>query len=133
MYFRDKVDKIIVERLCDRGKDIIEVKEEDFNQLSANLTPLINYFARERKVQGFTEEDFKSFMFLKLHQVLRRGLYDAKRSRYRFFIKTFNNLITDINRVKNKWIKEMDEDALDTCCAFADPHASLLTDRRQKS
>jgi len=118
LYFREEVERIIVERLCDREKDKKEVKEEEFNVIIKKLNSLMNYFARERKVQGFTDDDFRSFMVLKLHQVLRRDIYDENKSHYRFFIKVFNNLITDINRTKDRYLKHMDADGIDTCIGF---------------
>jgi hypothetical protein len=103
--FREYVEETIINRLLDKSKDRKEIPEAEFRIFLMRLNSLMRYFARERKIMGFTEEDLFSFMVIKLHQVLRRGQYDEKKSQYRFFIKTFNNLFNDINRIKDRFYK----------------------------
>lgn len=121
MHFREKVEEIMIKRLCRRTPQDAKIPDQAFKQLTKRLESMINWLARDRKILGFTEEDLRSFMLLKLHQVLRRRLYDDKQSQYRFFIKVFNNLFNDINRCKNEYLKnENNKDALDDCVSYDD-------------
>ena len=122
MYFREKVEEVIIKRLTKKNKTDKEISDKEFNQTLENIGSLVNYFARERKIMGFTDDDLKSFMHLKIHQVLRRGQYNPKKSRFRFFVRVFNNLFNDINRCKNAYLKETDRDAIDDCQSL-DPQA----------
>lgn len=120
MYFRDRVEEMMIVRLCKQTDTDKEVTNEEFNELTHRLDSMIKWIARSRKITGFTDDDFKSFMYLKVHQILRRDLYDPKKSHYRFFIKVFNNLFNDINRCKDRAIKQLDQDGLDNCMTYDD-------------
>ena len=112
---RDRVEKVFVNRLTKKLPTDKEVPVHVFNEKYEQLHYLINSIARERLVYGFTKEDMESFMLLKLHQILRRGLYDPKKNPGKettFYAVAFNNLINDINRCKNRAISKCDADGL---------------------
>jgi len=124
MYFREKVEAVMIKNLCRKKKTDREVSDQEYLELMVRIENIIDYFAKERKVQGFTPEDMESFMGLKVHQILRRNLYDQNRGYYKFFNKVFYHLINDINKCKNNHLKECDEDAIDNNLTFDDRKGS---------
>lgn len=109
----------MVKRLLRKNKTDKKVEDQDYEELMKKVKNSIKYFSTKRTVLGFTPQDMESFMGMKVHQILRRGLYDAEKGHWRFFNKVFNNLINDVNRCKddylagNRGIKKCDEDGLD--------------------
>ena len=112
---RDRVEKVFVNRLTKKLPTDKDISAIEFNEKYNQLHYLINSIARERLVYGFTKEDMESFMLLKLHQIMRRGLYDPQKNPGKetsFYAVAFNNLINDINRCKNRAIDKCDSDGL---------------------
>jgi len=117
MYFREKVEEIILNRLLIHTPNEIEISNIEFQDLLTRLNDKLNYYSRHYYIKGFTNEDLYSFLVLKLHQVLRRNSYDLKMSDSRFFNIVFRNFIIDIQATLNRnYISQKyDTDCLDDC------------------
>ena len=124
MYFREYVEQIMVHRLIKPCENEVEVDDVLFQELSKELQKIINSMAKYRNIMGFTCEDLESFMYLKLHQLLRQQKCNfatpySHKQVYPFFRASFNNLLNDINRMTQRAISAgMSRDAMDDCKTF---------------
>ena len=118
MYFREKVEYIVIKRLCSKTKDKKVVSDEEFNHLKGQLDPVMHQLANERRIEGFSQEDLYSFLLLKLHQLLRRNQYDGRPKFHRYFYRVFTHFLNDVERLKNRYSKIYDRDALDDWVKF---------------
>lgn len=119
MHAREYVDIVITSQLIRPKPNDKIVPNDEFHALIAHLEPTIYKVANDRFIPGFTSEDLESFMHMKVHQVLRRGKYDPARPARPFFQVTFNFLLNDINRMRNKAIADcMRQDALDDALEY---------------
>jgi hypothetical protein len=111
---RNRVEDVLFNRLTQLRDDDLEVTQSDFDARYRQLEGLIRSIAMQRLVTGFTSDDLESFMLLKLHQTMRRNLYDPEKAKKMrsFYSVTFNNLINDLNRCKNRAIDKCDSDGM---------------------
>jgi hypothetical protein len=115
---RNRVEDVIFNRLTKTLPDDLEVSFSEFDELYNKVAGVIHNISHERLITGFTREDLESFMLLKLHQMMRRGQYNPAKNPGKltsFYAVAFNNLITDLNRCKNRALNKCDSDALYDC------------------
>ena len=107
----------------------LTISDDAFNYIMSQLDDphdsMLWKIARHRKILGFTDEDLYSLMYMQVHQVLRRGMYDPRRSPRAFFSTVFNKMLNDMNRRKDVALKEGDIDALDLYLPYDDNKDSL--------
>jgi len=116
MYFREKVEEIILNRLLATAP-INQVSDDDFQRLLSKLQPKLLHYSNSYKIIGFTNEDLYSFLVMKVHQIMRDGLYDLQTNDSRFFNRVFNNFLIDIYRLTRRhyFQNKYDKDWIDEC------------------
>lgn len=105
MHYRDHVEKVMTHRLLFRRDQDSSVGREEYIRIWNNLQPTVSRVLRRRWVAGFSHEDLRYFMGLKVYQVLQRGGYDARKPLHNFFYASFMRMIADIERLKRYCLK----------------------------
>ncbi len=114
MKLHEFVDESITRRLLDNSKDVVPVSRYEFDHVLGSVDILVNNMMKRTNIPGMSDEDLKSLYAMKVHQVLRRGLYDRTKNPRTFFYLVFTNLNRDINRlVEIGRRQQLDEDGYD--------------------
>ena len=112
---KEYVEISITRRLNKRFPNDLLVEDKVFLDLMQDLDNLINYVSTRNHIMGFLPEDIESFLGMKVHQSLRRGLYDFKRPHYGLYKTSFNNLLRDIVKTKKSVLKHTYIDPIEEC------------------
>ena len=117
MNAREHIEKMMINRLLRETPVDNHVDNSLFDQVIHDMDKMIENILNETKIPGFTSDDLRGFLFLKTHQMLRRGQWDQTRLPFGIFSISYRNLIRDIIRMRERAIKNgLDEDCLDDNC-----------------
>jgi len=131
-YFRERVDNFMFGRLNNCREDEVAVPDWLYEGIMYQISPLVDSIAQQRLVQGFTSEDLRSFMGMKVHQVLRRRQFDLRKAPGPFFKAVFNNMFNDLNKMKDNALKgDFSADCLDFRSDFPDDMQAVFDETPQ--
>jgi len=109
---KDYIEETMIRRLSDKKRDVCTVSDIEFSHLMEQMREMMANLARRVKVNGMSEEDIFSLYALKVHQVLRRGMYDRKKPPRVFFYVVFTYFNRDLHRLaKTALERGLDEDS----------------------
>lgn len=97
---RDYIEEHIVGRLLASRPTDREVNELYFDSLITGLQSTMERVANKYYIAGFTREDLMGFMYLKTHQMLRRGQLNTVKLPHSVFYAAYKNLMYDMIRME---------------------------------
>jgi DNA-directed RNA polymerase specialized sigma24 family protein len=104
MNSREYVEDMILARLTrTRTTDLPDsIVEHQFKAALPGIEIVISKILRKTSIRSFSDEDLRSFMLLKAHQMLRQGKWDRRKSVHSLFYTAFSNLMYDIIRAQGR-------------------------------